>query len=88
MVLTDIGFLTRKMTDEVMRLASGGKASNGNLKKSLLVVVVVSIQLLVSVSVARAVIFFLLLSSGDVEQNPGPDCKLLSEPASFTVHSK
>ena len=44
----------------------------GSPRQSLVVVVVVTIQLLVTVSVARSVIFFLLLTSGDVEQNPGP----------------
>ena len=41
--------------------------------KSFAVVVMVTVQLLVSVSVARAIIFFLLMTSGDVEQNPGPE---------------
>ena len=36
------------------------------------VVIIVTFQLFVTVSVARSVIFFLLLTSGDVEQNPGP----------------
>ena len=50
------------------------RLSNGILMKSLVVVIIVTIQLLVSVMVARVIIFFLLLTSGDVERNPGPDC--------------
>ena len=55
----------------------GDRLSNGILMRSLMVVIVVTIRLLVSVVIARAIIFFLLLISGDVERNPGPgniDC--------------
>ena len=48
----------------------GDRLSNGILMRSLVVVIIVTIQLLVSVVVARAII---LLISGDVEQNPGPE---------------
>ena len=55
----------------------GDRLSNGILMRSLVVVIIVTIQLLVSVMVARAIIYFLLLISGDIEQDPGPghiDC--------------
>lgn len=69
------------MIDRVIKWTSGSAVSDGNLKQSLLVVIVVAAQLLVSVAVARTIIFLLLLISGDVEQNPGPDFKLLAGPA-------
>ena len=71
-VLTTVDWLLRKTTDKVVKRIFGSAALGGNLKQSLLVVVVVTTQLLVSVAVAHAIIFFLLLTSGDVEQNPGP----------------
>ena len=53
----------------------GDRLSNGILMKSLVVAIIVTIQLLVSVVVACAII---LRISGDIEQDPGPghiDCK-------------
>ena len=47
--------------------------SKGNLKQRFLVVLL----MLVSAPVVHAVISFLLLTSGDVEQNPGPEQGLL-----------
>lgn len=41
--------------------------------KSLVIYIIAKVQRSVSVIVARAVIFFHLLISGDVEQNPGPE---------------
>ena len=55
----------------------GDRLLSGILMKSLVVVIIVTIQLLVSVVVARAIIYILLLISGDVERNRGPghiDC--------------
>ena len=51
----------------------GNNTSCGSLTKSLILVVLSAIQLSVTVFVARSIIFFRLLTSGDVEQNPGPD---------------
>ena len=57
--------------------------SQGSVMRSLVVVIMLAIQLLVTASVARSIIFFLLLTSGDVEQNPGP-CQ--TEGISSTLH--
>ena len=56
------------------------KMPSGSLRQSLIIVLIATIQLCASVIVAHAIIFFRLLTSGDVEQNPGPiqnefDCK-------------
>ena len=61
-------------------LLCGDRIPSGSLRQSFIVVFITTIQLCVSVVVARAIIFFHLLTSGDVEQNPGPvqiefDCK-------------
>lgn len=72
LVQTFVIFVVRKMTDNIANWILRSEASNGSLKQSCLVVVIVTIQLLLSVSAARAIILFLLLTSGDVEQNPGP----------------
>ena len=63
-----------KLSNHLTKLI-GDRLSNGILMRSLVVVIVVTIQLLVSVVVARAIT---LLISGDIERNPGPghiDCK-------------
>ena len=44
----------------------------GSLRLSLVIVVMVGAQLFISVSISRAVISLLLMTSGDVERNPGP----------------
>ena len=49
------------------------RLSNGILMKSLVVVIVVTIQLFVSVVVAHTIIYLLLLISGNLERNPGPE---------------
>ena len=59
----------------------GDKMPSKSLWQSLIIVLIATIQLCASVMVARAIIFFHLLTSGDVEQNPGPmqnglDCTL------------
>ena len=44
----------------------------GSLRLSLAIVVMVGAQLFISMSISRAVISLLLMTSGDVERNPGP----------------
>ena len=44
----------------------------GSLRLSLVIVVMVGAQLFISLSISRAVISLLLMTSGDVERNPGP----------------
>ena len=44
----------------------------GSLRLSLVIVVMVGAQLFISMSISRAVISLLLMTSGDVERNPGP----------------
>ena len=48
---------------------------------SFVIVLIATIQLCVTAVVARAIIFFQLLNSGDVEENPGPrqtECMLFT----------
>ena len=76
-VISGVSGLVRSIAKPVAKWTtetteSGDMLYQGSSKRSLVVVVIVTIQLLVTVSVARSVIFFLLLTSGDVEQNPGP----------------
>ena len=68
LVTSGINYVLRKVTEKVIKWED-----KRSLTKSFAVVVMVTVQLLVSVSVARAIIFFLLMTSGDVEQNPGPE---------------
>ena len=58
----------------------GDKLPDGSLLRSFVIVVLASVQLFVTVMVARAIIYFHLLTSGDVEENPGPghtECMLI-----------
>lgn len=48
------------------------KMPSGTLRQSFVIVLIATIQLCASVLVARAIIFFHLLTSRDVERNPGP----------------
>ena len=50
----------------------GLKFPPGSLRLSLVIVVMVGAQLFISLSISRAVISLLLMTSGDVERNPGP----------------
>ena len=75
----------RKLSNHLTKLI-GDRLSNGILMKSLVVVIIVTIQLLVSVEVARAIILFLLLISGDVERNPGPGHIDCMQPKVNVVH--
>ena len=72
----NICYVLGKVSNYLTKLI-GDRLSNGILTRSLVVVIIVTIQLLVSVVVARAIVYLLLLISGDVERNPGPgniDC--------------
>ena len=65
-----------KLSNHLTKLI-GDRLSNGILMKSLVVVIIVTIQLLVSVEVARAIIYFPLVISRDIERSRGPgnmDC--------------
>ena len=67
------GLVRSYIVEPVTKWAKSDDISHqGSPRQSLTVVVVVTVQLLVTIAVARSVIFFLLLTSGDVEQNPGP----------------
>ena len=68
-----VSYLARATTEPVLKWAQNDNLlSQGSSRQSLVMVIIVAIQLFVTVSVARSVIYFLLLTSGDVEQNPGP----------------
>ena len=61
--------MLKKISDS---LSSGFKMSTEGLQLSLIVVIIVSIQLLVAAAISRAVISLILMTSGDIERNPGP----------------
>ena len=73
----------KKITENLGNCVAGCELPQGSLKLSFVIVLVVGAQLLVTVSVSRAVIFLLLMTSGDVERNPGPEqlltCRLCSQ---------
>ena len=72
-VTSGIGCLVQATTEPFMKWTQNDDMpSQGNPMGSLVVVILVAIQLFMTVAVARSVIYFLLLTSGDVEQNPGP----------------
>ena len=72
-VISGVNGLVRSIAEPVIKWTVGDNiVCQGSPRQSLVVVVIVTIQLLVTVSVAHSIIFFLLLTSGDVEQNPGP----------------
>lgn len=66
-----IGSVFKKISENLC-VSAGRKFPPGSLKLSLVIVAMVGAQLLLSVSISRAVIFLLLMTSGDVERNPGP----------------
>ena len=55
-----------------MKCIPGQEFPPGSIRLSLAIVVMVGAQLFISVSISRAVISLLLMTSGDVERNPGP----------------
>ena len=72
LLLACVNFVLKRITDNLLCCVSGSKVPNGGLQLSFIVVLIVAAQLLVAVSISRAVIFLLLMTSGDVERNPGP----------------
>ena len=73
LLLTGISSVFERITENLVKSIPGCGLPPGSLRLSLIVVVVVTVQLLVSMSISRAVIFLLLMTSGDVERNPGPE---------------
>ena len=73
-----VGCVFKKITENFENCIPGCELPQGSLKLSFVVVLVVGAQLLVTVSTSRAVIFLLLMTSGDVERNPGPEQTLTS----------
>ena len=73
-----VGCVFKKITENLENCVPGCELPQGSLKLSFVVVLVVGAQLLVTVSISRAVIFLLLMTSGDVERNPGPQQMLTS----------
>ena len=75
-MISGVSSLVRVITESVVKWTMQNDNNimlyQGSSWRSLVVVVIVTIQLLMTVSVAHSIIFFLLLTSGDVEQNPGP----------------
>ena len=76
--LNAVGFVFKKIAGNLENCIRGCELSQGSLKLSFLVVLVVGAQVLVTLSISRAVIFLLLMTSGDVERNPGPEQTLTS----------
>ena len=71
--LNGVGYVFKKISENLENCVSECELPQGSLKLSFVLVLVVGSQLLVTVSVSRAVIFLLLMTSGDVERNPGPE---------------
>ena len=76
--LSTVDFVFKKITGNLENCVRGCELPRGSLKLSFLVVLVVGAQLLVTLSISQAVIFLLLMTSGDVERNPGPEQTLTS----------
>ena len=74
--LNGVGYVFKKITENLENCDPGYELPQGSLKLSFVVVLLVGAQLLVTVSISRAIIFLLLMTSGDVERNPGPEQSL------------
>ena len=83
--LSTAGYVFKKITKNLENCVPGSELSQGSLKLSFIVVLVVGAQVLVTVSISRAVIFLLLMTSGDVERNPGPKQTLTSRCNSLSL---
>ena len=73
MTSSTAGFVFKKIIENLEKYAPRPELRQGSLKLSFIVVLVIGAQVLVTVSISRAVIFLLLMTSGDVERNPGPE---------------
>ena len=76
--LNVVGFVFKNITRTLDVCITGYDLPQTSLKLSLLVVLIVGAQLIVTLSISQAVIFLLLMTSGDVERNPGPEQTLTS----------
>ena len=85
LLLTGVSSVFKRITENLVKSIPGCGLPPGSLRLSLIVAVVVTLQLLVSMSISRAVIFLLLMTSGDVERNPGPETS--GRPMFFCHHS-
>ena len=64
--------ISKNLIKCTMSCVPGLEFPPGSLRLSLVIVVMVGAQLFISLSISRAVISLLLMTSGDVERNPGP----------------
>ena len=80
LLLACVNFVLKRITDSLLYCVSGSKVPNGGLQLSFVVVLIVAVQLYMAVSISRAVIFLLLMTSGDVERNPGPQAQFSKLP--------
>ena len=78
MNLNTAGCVFKKIIENLENLVPSAESSQGSIKLSFIVVLMVGAQLFVTVSISQAVIFLLLMTSGDVERNPGPEQTLIS----------
>ena len=76
MTLNTVGCVFKKIIENLGNCVPGCELPQGSLKLSFVIVLLVGAQLFVTVSISRAVIFLLLMTSGDVERNPGPEQSL------------
>ena len=68
-----IGSVFKRISENLVKCVSAGhEFPPGGLRLSFVIVAMVGTQLFISVSISRAVIFLLLMTSGDIERNPGP----------------
>lgn len=72
-LLEGVRFVSKRISKKLAQCVPGRELPPGSLRLSLITVVIVGTQLLVSVSISRAVICLLLMTSGDIERNPGPN---------------
>ena len=67
-----IASVFKRISKILVKCIPGPELPPGSTRLSFVIVAMVGAQLFISVSISRAVIFFLLMTSGDVERNPGP----------------
>ena len=71
--LNGIDFVFKKLIKNFKSSLPGCELPHGSLRLSFVIALVAVAQLSVAMSISRAVIFLLLMTSGDVERNPGPE---------------
>ena len=84
--LTSVGCVLKNIIENLGNCVPRCELPQGSLKLSFVIVLLVGAQLFVTVSISRVIIFLLLMTSGDVERNPGPEQSLTGGFNSFCIH--